>query len=120
MSTWTQTHYSLSLAKTRVDDYLSGLDTLDLIGVLNDEAGTNYELDDDAECINDNSDGRTLTFSQFEEEAYMLTENFDDHTYGSIFCQLQGGDDWYFETDDAGNDLPIIVILNKYYHEDYI
>jgi hypothetical protein len=120
MSTWTQTHYSLSLAKTRVDDYLSGLDTLDLIGILNDEAGTNYELGDDAECINDNNDGRSLTFSQFEDEAYMLTENFDDHTYGSIFCQLEGGDDWYFEVDHEGNDLPVIAILNKYYHEDYI
>lgn len=120
MSTWKKEQHSLSEAKTRVAEYLYNLDSTDLIGILNDEAGTNYELGNNAECINDNSDGRTLTFSQFEDEAYMLTENFDDHTYGSIFCQLEGGDDWYFETDDAGNDLPIIVILNKYYHEDYI
>ena len=38
MSDWTQTQHSLSSVKTRVDDYLSGLDTFDLIGILNDEA----------------------------------------------------------------------------------
>jgi hypothetical protein len=120
MSTWKQEGHSLSLAKTRVAEYLYNLGSADLIDILNDEAGTDYALGDYAEYVYDRSTDRKLTFSQFEEEAYMLTENFDDHTYGSIFCQLQGGDDWYFETDDAGNDLPIIVILNKYYHEDYI
>ena len=120
MSTWKQEQHSLSMAKSRVDDYLCNLSTADLIEVLNDEAGTNYELGNNAECVNDNSDGRSLTFSQFENEAYMITENFDNHTYGSIFCELEGGDDWYFETDDAGNDLPTIVILNKYYHYDGI
>jgi hypothetical protein len=118
MSTWTQTHHDLSSVKTRVDDYLSGLDTSDLIGILNDEAGTNYELGDDAEYINDNNTGRSLTFSQFEDEAYMITENFDNSTYASIFCQLESGDDWFIEVDSNGNDVPVIAVLHKYYHLD--
>ena len=118
MSTWTTTHHNLSLAKTRVAEYLGNLDTADLIQILNSEAGTDYELGNNAECINDNSDGRSLTFDQFEDEAYMLTENFSDDTYASIFCQIEGGDDWYFEQDENGNDLPVIAVLNKYYHYD--
>lgn len=120
MSIWLQTHHDLSSVKARVDDYLSGLDTSDLIGILNDEAGTNYELGDGAECINDNNTGRSLTFSQFEDEAYMITENFDDSTYASIFCQMESGEDWFIEVDHEGNELPVIAILNKYNHEDYI
>jgi hypothetical protein len=118
MSTWIQTHHDLSSVKTRVDDYLSGLGTLDLIGVLNDEAGTNYELGDDAEYINDNNTGRSLTFSQFEDEAYMLTENFNNDTYASIFCQMESGDDWFIEVDHEGNDVPVIAVLHKLTHLD--
>jgi len=118
MSTWTATHYNLSTAKNSVADYIAGLDTVDLIQLLNTEANTNYELGDDADCINDNSDGRRLTLRRFEEEAYMITENFDDHTYASLFCQIEGADDWYFEQDENGKDIPVIAVLNKYYHHD--
>ena len=118
MSTWTTTHHNLSSAKTRVDDYISGLDTIELIEILNDEANTSYELGDDADYINDNNTGRSLTFSQFEDEAYMITENFNNATYASIFCQLEGADDWYFEQDENGKDIPVIAVLNKYWHED--
>jgi hypothetical protein len=118
MSTWTTTHYDVSTAKMYVDDYIAGLNTADLIQLLNTKANTNYELGDDADYINDNNTGRSLTFSQFEEEAYMITENFDDHTYASIFCEMEGADDWYFEQDENGNDTPVFAVLNKYYHYD--
>lgn len=118
MSIWTTTHYNLSTVKNCVADHIAGLDTAELIQLLNKEAKTNYELSDDADCINDNSDGRRLTLGRFEEEAYMITENFDSHTYGSIFCQIEGADDWFIEQDTDGNDLPVIAVLNKYYHYD--